>query len=481
MDMTLRKRFLLGYLIPLVLFVAVAVAVLFAAQNLRRTAAAVGDAQNIVINAADMFADYQMVHSAVRGYLLDPVKRKLELVRKARQDYVGDRSKLDGLVKDPAQRQMLLQIDRVYADLVILHDRELELMVAGKSQNAMELVRSGRGSDLAIEMDKTLDAFVAAERKILDQRLASQEQEVRWMVSLVIGATGAAILLSLIIGNIVANRVGRSIGEAISGLSSSTTQIAATIDEHERTVTQQAAAVNETTATVEELGISSRQSSDQAEATAAAARQAQEVAAVGSETAGQVALSMTDLQVKVRSIADQIASLSEQAGQIGGIARVVGELASETNMLALNAAVEAVRAGENGKGFAVVAAEVRKLAEQSKRSAERANALVDDIQRATNAAVMVAEEGNRLASDAAGKTNHTLDAFHEITRVVSGVSVSTQQVVLNSKQQAIALNQVTEAMKSLSAASAQIAAGTQQTRQGVQTLNDVALGLKAMI
>jgi methyl-accepting chemotaxis protein len=90
---------------------------------------------------------------------------------------------------------------------------------------------------------------------------------------------------------------------------------------------------------------------------------------------------MADLEKSMSNIANQILGLSEQAAQIGSISRLLSELAGETNMLALNAAVEAARAGEHGKGFSVVAAEIRKLADQSKLSAEKSNQIVADIQR----------------------------------------------------------------------------------------------------
>ncbi len=118
--------------------------------------------------------------------------------------------------------------------------------------------------------------------------------------------------------------------------------------------------------------------------------------------------------------------------KIVDIISVIDGIAFQTNILALNAAVEAARAGEHGKGFAVVAAEVRELADQSKKSAERANALVTEIQKATNSAVMVTEEGTRTAEEVVGIIAKTLEAFGSISTTANSVAVSAQQVLLNS-------------------------------------------------
>jgi methyl-accepting chemotaxis protein len=353
-----------------------------------------------------------------------------------------------------------------------------ELLEQGKA-NSPEMARVNKALTLRLIMDrdgstKEEPLFEKADEgaaTLLEYNLNNAEK-VKQIAEQEANQSNFLIIMGMIFGPVAAVGFGiiisqnilNPINKVVTAISSSSSEISATIEQQERSAIQQATSVNQTTTTMDELGASSRQSAEQAEGSAAGAQQVL-ILVDGRTQEGQT--NQSSLREKVGDIASQILRLSEQTNQIGTISILVSDLANQTNMLALNAAVEAVRAGEHGKGFAVVAAEIRKLADQSKKSAEKINALVADIQSSTNSTVMVTDEGTKTVE--------------KIVDAMKTIALSGQQISLNSNQQMIAVQQVVAAMNSLNIAARETASGISQIKVGTQRLNDAAQDLKSIV
>ncbi len=352
-------------------------------------------------------------------------------------------------------------------------DQEILADMRARSLTQSDALRS--------ELNKLFRQMAALNASVAQDGRVQAQATVDRARTLTLGGMVAGSLLALIIGTTLSMAIARPIARSASSIAAVSSQLGATVAEQERTIAQQSAAINQTATTMTELNTSARQSAQQADVVAARSNKALDLANDGVAVIQHTQHDMIDLRSKVNAIAQQILRLSEQTNQINGITNLVSDLANQTNMLALNAAVEAARAGEHGKGFAVVALEVRKLADQSKKSAERINGLVGEIQSATNATVMVTEEGSKTVDKGIASAEDAVTMFHEIASTMTNVSESTHQISLNSQQQASAIQQVSQGLSELNTGMKETTQAVGQTRIGVQDMNSVVDHLKTLV
>src|SRR5438270_12824037 len=116
---------------------------------------------------------------------------------------------------------------------------------------------------------------------------------------------------------------------------------------------------------------------------------------------GQEIARASELLVMLVDHLDQVsraaATLELGSRETGKLVDAITRIASQTDLLALNAAIEAARAGQHGLGFRVVAGEVRKLAEQSARSAEEVRSRVRQTQGQISRVVDAMRQGREAA------------------------------------------------------------------------------------
>ncbi|HWQ66361.1 MAG TPA: PAS domain-containing methyl-accepting chemotaxis protein [Methanospirillum sp.] len=199
----------------------------------------------------------------------------------------------------------------------------------------------------------------------------------------------------------------------------------------------------------------------------------------GIELAEKTKQVMGGITRNTEEVAGIVQEIKTQMDQIGKIVKLISDIANQTNLLALNAAIEAARAGDAGRGFAVVAAEVKSLAQDSRKSAESIADMIQGLQNKSLQAADAVENAGAIVKEGNIALADTLTSFSSIAGSIGDISKNVTEVAAVSEEQAASVQEITASIHELSTLlqttaqrAADSAAATEETSAGITQIEE---------
>lgn len=169
----------------------------------------------------------------------------------------------------------------------------------------------------------------------------------------------------------------------------------------------------------------------------------------------------------VQDILNDINALDNQSKIIGQIIKVITKISDQTNLLALNAAIEASKAGKTGYGFSVLADEIRKLAEQTKMSAQEIFGIMNVVRKQTQETVRKARLTEEILASQNVALHKAITSFNSVSEALQDFVTRLMNVLEMIGQIDTYKSEVINSIQNISSVTEQTAAATQAVNSSV--------------
>lgn len=251
----------------------------------------------------------------------------------------------------------------------------------------------------------------------------------------------------------------------------STTEVASAISQMAQGAQDQATRTDESSQLINHVMNSSNDMEKKANVINKAAERGLESSKLGMKTVKVLVNNMDGIKDSAGDTSQSISVLTRRTQEIGRTLNVITNIASQTNLLALNAAIEAARAGDSGRGFAVVAEEIRKLAEDSRKSAVEIEKIIDDVKKDTQAASRAIEIMESSVREGSKSSTEAEAIFQEISKSTEETFSASKEIQLATVSQKEAIGSVVKNIEHIVVVSEETAAGTQQVASSSQQMS----------
>jgi methyl-accepting chemotaxis protein/methyl-accepting chemotaxis protein-1 (serine sensor receptor) len=355
-------------------------------------------------------------------------------------------------------RQSMQTIDTSLEQWLRDYREIASLTGAGKAEAALTLSRE-KILPLHDAISKATADLIEIQRGFLaaDKEAAATNYSIyRWITvagGLLVLIVSVAVLAVVRRASGTLKQVASKIADSSMQVSSAASQVASSSQSLAQGASEQAASLEETSASSEEITSMTRKNAENSQAVAKLMMDSEVMVGGANAALDQMVASMREIDAS----SDKVAK----------IIRVIDEIAFQTNILALNAAVEAARAGEAGMGFAVVADEVRNLAQRSAQAAKDTASLIEDS----------------IAHTKKGTTrlDQVAEAIRSVTASAAQVKILVDEVSLGSQEQARGIEQIAKAVAQMQQVTHKAAANAEESASASEEMAAQAESMRRFI
>lgn len=368
------------------------------------------------------------------------------------------------------RNQLVLILGGIAIVILIMLIAILYYIIAKVTRPIKELtegVEEFSSGNLKIEMDVHTDDEIGVLADSVRKTIHTQ-QEIINNISYLLGEMSRGNLKLEVTGNYIGDfhpiqeallQIIEALNSTLGQISQSAGQVSLGSGQMAESAQSLAEGATDQAGAIEELQASITDVTEQVEETAALGRDAyskaleiEKEAEVSSQEMGRMTEAMSQIQ--------------ETSRQIAGIIAQIEDIATQTNLLSLNAAIEAARAGEAGRGFAVVADQIRKLAEDSGKSAVNTRELIES-------SIREVDKGNEITAKTAQSMNNVIEGMNLIADSVRKSSKAAENQAESMQQIRQGIEQISGVVQSNSAVAEETSATSEELSAQAVTLDEL--------